>query len=416
MIMNRTDYINEGLRQLQDLNFYKLITRDPTRKTAADINNFLTFLKDRKLLPVQHIQYLTTKNPRTPIFYMLPKIHKPNNPGRPIVSGCDGPTEKLSAYVDSYIKPLAQRVNSYLQDTNQFLQKLNELGQIPANSFLATIDVVALYTNIPHRDGILAVKEALESRAEKQPLTWVLLRMLHLVLTRTAFKFNDQYYEQTSGTSMGSHCAPSLAILFMAQLEDKFLKTRHLSPLVWWRYIDDIFMIWPHSEEELYSFIEALNQVHHSIKFTSDISQTEVNFLDVKIYKDNKGNISTGLYTKPTDAHMYLHYNSFHPHHQKKSIPYSQAIRLRRICSTEELYQKATRQLTENLHQRGYPKNTIKAAIRKATQQDRMTLLQPKQTKPIALYLSQQPITHTTHPFVRSYKKHTDFILFPRTH
>ena len=184
VIMNRTDYINEGLRQLQDLNFYKLITRDPTRKTAADINNFLTFLKDRKLLPVQHIQYLTTKNPRTPIFYMLPKIHKPNNPGRPIVSGCDGPTEKLSAYVDSYIKPLAQKVNSYLQDINQFLQKMNELGQIPANSFLATIDVVALYTNIPHRDGILAVKEALESHAEKQPLTWVLLRMLHLVLTR----------------------------------------------------------------------------------------------------------------------------------------------------------------------------------------------------------------------------------------
>ena len=344
VVMNKTDYIKEGLCQLEDQQFYQHIPRDPTRKTAVEINNFLSFLKDRKLLPIEHIQFLTTKNPRTPIFYMLPKIHKPNNPGRPIVSGCDGPTENLSAYVDSYIKPLAQKVNSYLKDTNQFLQKPNELGQIPPNSFLVTIDVVALYTNIPHSEGILAVKEALETRAEKQPLTWVLLRMLYLVLTKTAFKFNDRYYEQTSGTTMGSRCAPSLAILFMAQLEEKFLNTYHLAPLVWWRYIDNIFMIWPHSEEELDSFTQALNNVHDSIKFTFDRSKTRVNFLDVNIFKEENGNINTGLYTKPTDAHMYLHFNSYHPKHQKTGIPYSQAIRLRRICSTQEQFQEATRQ------------------------------------------------------------------------
>ena len=87
-------------------------------------------------------------------------------------------------------------------------------------------------------------------------------------------------------------------------------------------------MIWPHSVTELHSFLQALNQVNQSLKFTYDISPNQVHFLDVMIYKDNCGNLETGLYTKPTDPPLYLHFSSFHPKHQKKSIPYSQAIRL----------------------------------------------------------------------------------------
>ena len=266
--------------------------------------------------------------------------------------------------------------------------------------------MVALYTNIPHREGILAVKEALETRTVKQPLTWVFLRMLHLVLTKTTFKFNDGLYEQISRTTMGTRCAPSYAIIFMGHFEEKFLSTRRLLPLVWWRYIDDIFMIWPHSREELYSFVSALNNVHDTIKFTVGISETQVNFLDVTVYKDQNGTISTGLYTKPTDAHMYLHYTSYHPQHQKKSIPYSQAIRLRRICSTPELFRQATSQLFNNLLLRGYPKQMIKTAIQRATDKGRLTLLLPattqkSQTKIIPFTVIYNPLNHLSAKYAR---------------
>ena len=105
------------------------------QKTSAEIQRFLPFIKGRNLLLREHISFLTPKNPRTPIFYMLPKIHNPNNPGRPIVLACDGPTENLSLYIDSFIKPLAQQVKSYIKESNQFLQKLTELGQVPPNSY-----------------------------------------------------------------------------------------------------------------------------------------------------------------------------------------------------------------------------------------------------------------------------------------
>ena len=135
---------------------------------------------------------------------MLPKIHKKNNPGRPIVSACDSPTEKLSEYVDYYIKPLAQKVPSYLKDTNDFLLKLKSLGSIPQNSYLVTIDVTALYTSIPHKEGIRALKLALDKQTDKTPKTWIILRLMIFILKKTCFQFNGKFYVQNSGTTMGT--------------------------------------------------------------------------------------------------------------------------------------------------------------------------------------------------------------------
>ena len=98
--------------------------------------------------------------------FLLPKIHKKNNPGRPIVSACDSPTEKKSIYVDSYLQPLAVKIDSYIKDTTDFLHKLTEMGQLHKDSTLLTIDVVSLYTNIPLKDGIRATKQALDTRSE----------------------------------------------------------------------------------------------------------------------------------------------------------------------------------------------------------------------------------------------------------
>ena len=182
---------------------------------------------------------------------------------------------------------------------------------------------------------------------------------------------------------MGTKCAPSYVIIFMGKFEED-LSCQHIPPLVWRRYIDNVFLIWPHSREELDSFISHLNQVHNTIKFTSDISDTSVNFLVVKITKDIHGRLTTSLYTKPTDAHLYLHYSSYHPIQQKKSIPYSQAVRIRRICNTIESYYKATLNLKTNLQARGYPIKLIDSAVSKVARLDRIALLHPQQ------YLDQQ--------------------------
>ncbi len=136
-----------------------------------------------------------------------------------------------------------------------------------------------------------------------------------------------------SGVAMGSKSCPTFANFFMEDWEWKWVYTYPLAPIIWRRYIDDVFMIWTHGLEELKTFIEHLNSVHPTIKFTAELSKAEINFLDttVKVSKERK--LYTTLYAKPTDTHTYLHYQSAHPIHQKKSGPYSQLIRVRWICT-----------------------------------------------------------------------------------
>ena len=177
---------------------------------------------------------------------------------------------------------------------------------------------------------------------------------------------------------MGTKCAPSYAIIFMGKLENDFLSTMRQQPLILWRYIDDIFLIWPHSYQELCFFLTALNSFHETIKFTSEISDTAVYILDVTVKKDNTCKIHTLLYRKPTDAHLYLHYSSFHLKHQKKSLLYSQALRLRRICSRTEYYEKAASDMLKHFTNRGYPTHLVRNAIQKALNIDKNTLLLPK--------------------------------------
>ena len=86
---------------------------------------------------------------------------------------------------------------------------------------------------------------------------------------------------------MGTKLAPSYANLFMTKFEEKYVYTYPLHPKLWKRFIDDIFMIWPHGMDSLLEFIDHLNIVHPTIKFTSGISHTEISFLNLTIYIKN---------------------------------------------------------------------------------------------------------------------------------
>ena len=117
------------------------------------------------------VDLIETK-PRTPHFYTLPKIHKrkDNPPGRLIMSSNRSPTERISAFVDLVLKPLVVNSPSYIRDTKDFLRRLLDLPSLPSNALLFTMDVVGLYNNIPHEDGIAACRESLDSRMSKVPL------------------------------------------------------------------------------------------------------------------------------------------------------------------------------------------------------------------------------------------------------
>ena len=134
--------------------------------------------------------------------------------------------------------------------------------------------------------------------------------------------------------------APPYAILFMDKLEKQILECSPYKPLVWWRYIDDVLMVWQHGRESLQQFLGFLKITSIPAALSlPEYSNTNVNFLDVQVFLE--GNyIKTDLYIKPTDTHQYLEASSCHPYHAKSSIPYSQALRLNRICSEGKMFDK----------------------------------------------------------------------------
>uniref|UniRef100_A0A452HSB8 Reverse transcriptase domain-containing protein n=1 Tax=Gopherus agassizii TaxID=38772 RepID=A0A452HSB8_9SAUR len=190
VIMNRSDYQKEAARQLSNTKFYRPLPSDPTEEYTKKLQHLL-----RTLPTLTPEEINIPLEPRPGLFYLLPKIHKPGNPGRPIISGIGTLTEGLSGYMDSLLRPYATSTPSYLRDTTDFLRKLQCIGDLPENTILATMDVEALYTNIPHTDGIQAVRNTIPDDATAQ----LAAELCAFILTHNYFKFDDNIYLQISG-------------------------------------------------------------------------------------------------------------------------------------------------------------------------------------------------------------------------
>ena len=224
-------------------------------------------------------------------------------------------------------------IPSYVKDTNDFLRKLNDISTLPQNALLVTIDVVGLYPHTPHNEGLDAIRHALDGKENQETPTNLIVDLAELVLRNNNFEFDGKHYLQTLGMAIATKMAPAYANIFMDRLEQRLLSEAEM--YLWFRYIDDIFMVWLGSESELRDFLNYINAEHETLKFTWNWSRERVNYLDVQVI-NNRGKIDTDLYTKPTDKHQYLFSTSCHPRGCKQSIPYAQTLRLRQICSTDE--------------------------------------------------------------------------------
>ena len=93
------------------------------------------------------LNYFVVEDPNFARFYLLPKIHTRlhNVPGRPVISNCGFYTENISSVLDYHLQPHAQKVKSYVKDTNCFLNKIKKLESLPDGAILCTMDVVSLY-------------------------------------------------------------------------------------------------------------------------------------------------------------------------------------------------------------------------------------------------------------------------------
>ena len=210
---------------------------------------------------------------------------------------------------------------------------------------------------------------------------------------------------------MGSKFAPIYASLVLAYLEEKLYKLsekefdsnfksyleEHFK-----RFLDDCFLIFNKSDEQLRKFHSLLNSLHPSIKYTIDKSETHLPFLDTLVISKD-GHLYTDIYYKPTDSKQYLIYTSCHPKHTRNSIPYNLARRLRMIITEDNTLITRLEELKTFLLKQKYPAPLIEDSIQKIKTLKRQDLLEPNEPK---------QYDNTLIPYVTTFNPHNPEI-FP---
>ena len=384
---------------------YEIVKENADKQVMYHLRDLLK--KHSKCLHEAEIRYIYNKKWKSSNVYVSPKIHKseeiirkvqscnaeyiqmpcpPNLKGRPIIAGPEAPTQRLSELMEKLLSPLVPLLRSYVKDDWNFINRLPR--EVDFECELYSIDIVSLYTNIPHELGIQAIEYYIDKYRDHIPTRFTkefILESIIFVLTNNNFFFDGVCRHQKDGTAMGSKMAPPYANLSIGFLEETKLYpqvSRLFSPSVvelivrWFlRYIDDGFILWPKGEH-IDAFLDILNNLNQSIKFTivkskkyynknGDLIQ-ELSFLDVLVIVINYKKFTTDIYYKETNSHFYLDYNSHHPTHMKDNIPYGLAKKLIAFVPDYERLEYRLSQLKTWLLKRNYPSKIIDKKIHNA--------------------------------------------------
>ena len=228
------DYLAEAKRQLDDKEVYQELRGDAEGPLDKIIKNMIRKLRNRSDISHEILDYFSVNNPKLGRFYLLPMIHKRFHdvPGRPAISNSGFYIENISSFNGYHLKPLAQNVTPYIEDTNDFLCKLDSLPPLPDDVILCTIDVVGLYPNTPPDEGLIAIKKALDLRKDKRIYTESLIELAECVLKNNIFEHNCLFYKQLRGTAIDIKMAQPHVTTLLGDLEERFFSDCDISPLV----------------------------------------------------------------------------------------------------------------------------------------------------------------------------------------
>ena len=366
-VCNTDDYIQQCIIQLSDIKTYKLVAEYPANEIQSQLSQVLISFKSTLESFNKRLYKFLINNPdkpRTPRFYGLPKIHKQFTQLPPVRPKVSQTLARLTPakLIDHLLQPLAQSYPDYLHNSSSLSQLLQDL-QIPDDAILVTVDVTSLYPSIPQSECLNIVYNEMCAHPDLIAINPnAIKQLLHVNVNYNYFTFAVLNFQQIKGTAMGATFSLTVANIYMSKIIKQFLQTQSTTHFLLFRYIDDIFIIWKNTIEELETFLGRLNSFHPNLKFTHEFT-TSIDFLDLTIFKGNCFNFTnllhTKTYQKPQNVYQYLHFSSTHSLKIFKAIIKGECIRFVRTNTTPEGYAAIVHLFKQRLHRRGYPKALI---------------------------------------------------------
>lgn len=396
----KSDYRAEANRQLNDTTVYSPITLPNLQTILQSLNttknSLLKSLKNNGNISNSEYRRAINTKSELPCIYFLPKVHKNKRSdtgtftGRPIIAQVKGPLRILDRYLALITAPLLHRIPGSLIDTTALLNDMNALTDLRVDDILFSADVEALYPNIPWTEGLhattnfytsqLAFLQAfnLSSNSLPPPSPALFHDILNTIIKHNYFHFqNTLYFHQCSGTAMGCSMSVLLANCFMYHRTRRLVHHPPPALIYLGRYIDDIVGIWRGPKPDIPELFSETTT--GTIRLSYVFGDPTLAALDVLLSISEDGRIRSTLYRKQSDNHQFVHWASAHPPHLKRSIPFAQLLRLRRICSEDSDFHKETELLLSRFKHRKYPPHLLASALQLASRIDRKTLLTRRQ-------------------------------------
>ena len=403
-IIKKEHYIREGLRQLQT-EYYTEINKPNLNLIQDQLNVIINGMLERKEIDETTLAFLRESlksEPRMGKLFLLPKVHKYDTntfesimngslevnelcPCRPIISQIGSITERVSKFIDYFLLPIVKRQNTYIRDSTDLINKIETISH-PEDCLLATFDITSMYTNMHFNELISAVQNIWHTIDRNDytcpiPSKGTISNLLRFVLENNYFTFNNKIYKQEIGASMGSKCSPSVcdvrAFQLIQEIVDKF-ETKNKMIFVG-TFRDDGAITYSGTETELHEFFRIANSIHPLLKFTYNISSTEVVFLDTIMYKGPRFHTSGILdfrsYTKPTNTFQYLHRSSLHNPAVFAGFIKGETLRHIRNNNNDDTLINELSKFRLNLLKRGYKQTEVDKNIRLALSNKRSEVL-----------------------------------------
>jgi hypothetical protein len=378
-IIERDSYIRTGLQEHLHTETYRRLSKTAAKNRIRDIRTKLeAFIEQFKnyMNPHDHTfleRSMVVKDPYS-YFYMTYKIHKNPTTTRPIISVCGSLLHGLGQWLDKRLQPIAASQPSYISSSQALLDCFKNRGSWfqPGTRFF-TADAMSMYTNIDTDHGLTTVARMIQRFHSKDhhAIPKQIILALNLVMRNTLFKFDDTFWEQLVGTAMGCPPAPMYANLYFAYHESERILTKYAKYLAFYkRYIDDVLGAWycyDEAEDRIMwaAFQEDMNDFGR-LRWTFSARSLTADFLDLSLTLEYDGEVTSTLFEKQLNLHMYLPPHSAHPPGALRGLIFGMTYRIYRLCSDPSDRRRRVLALYRRLLGRGHSRSRVGALLSEA--------------------------------------------------
>jgi hypothetical protein len=339
---------------LQDNNFHKN-TSDPTTPFQSQIRNMVK--QSKTLIPKDHRWRYINMNPSAPTIKGLIKIHKENQPIRPVVNWRNAPAYQLSKLFTNTVNlrsPLPHALN--IKNSKDLILELSDTPTLPQHT-MASLDITNLYASIPVDETRKILNTMLENNHVDTQEKSEILMWYDVITKQNYFAHNNNIVIQRDGLAMGAPSSGLIAEMFLQQLEHRYLAhLTHKHHITFYcRYVDDIFLLFDASHSNIHDILTDFNTIHQNIHFTAETeSNHTLNYLDITIRK-TPSDFEFAIYRKPTFTDTIIPHTSNHPTQHKYAAIRSLHNRLNAYNLKHKAYQQELNTIQNILKNNSFP-------------------------------------------------------------